>query len=382
MKKLLILVSAIATGMGIVNAQTGVEENGIWYRFTEDQTATVTYKGWSPSESNEYKGDIVIPATVLHDGVAYDVNQIGDHAFDGCKDMTSVSIPNSVTNIGWSSFENCTGLTTINIPNSVTRISSEAFSGCTGLTSVTFGSGLAQVSYKAFMNCTNIQSVTCKAENPPVLQVGMTAGETPDYYYVFEGVDCSQIPLFAPAASLPRYYRDSEWNKFKFIKAYDATVIVVEEVTAEPTANSVDIEWPEHADATAYIIEVKKGTELICSMTFDAEGKLLTVAYASPARTRENRQSPAAVQTGNGWKYTIDGLEAATKYTYTVTAKKSDNSTAYTESKEFTTAKNTTAVESVQADDSHGTKVMRNGQVLIMRGGQTYTVTGAKAIDN
>ena len=65
------------------------------------------------------------------------VTSIGDYAFYGCDDLTSITIPNSVTSIGGYAFYGCTGLTSITIGNSVTSIGGRAFSGCTGLISIT-----------------------------------------------------------------------------------------------------------------------------------------------------------------------------------------------------------------------------------------------------
>ena len=62
---------------------------------------------------------------------------IGNSAFSSCSGLTSVTIPNSVTSIGSSAFRNCSGLTSVTIPNSVTSIGDYAFYNCSGLTSVT-----------------------------------------------------------------------------------------------------------------------------------------------------------------------------------------------------------------------------------------------------
>ena len=57
-------------------------------------------------------------------------------AFSGCRGLTSVVIPDSVTEIGDWAFEDCSGLTSVVIPDSVTAISVAAFDGCSGLESI------------------------------------------------------------------------------------------------------------------------------------------------------------------------------------------------------------------------------------------------------
>ena len=59
---------------------------------------------------------------------------ISDNAFYGCRGLTSITIPASVTTIGNDAFSYCRGLTSITIPEGVTSIGSGAFSGCSSLT--------------------------------------------------------------------------------------------------------------------------------------------------------------------------------------------------------------------------------------------------------
>ena len=79
-----------------------VEINGIRYDLDADATqATVV------SKSDMYSGEVIIPESVEHEGVAYSVTSIGDKAFWKCSGLTSVTIPNSVTSIGSDAFYYC-----------------------------------------------------------------------------------------------------------------------------------------------------------------------------------------------------------------------------------------------------------------------------------
>ena len=64
------------------------------------------------------------------------VTQIGAGAFQDCRALTSVTIPDGVTSIGRYAFSGCTGLTSIAIPTGVVSIGEGAFAGCTDLAGV------------------------------------------------------------------------------------------------------------------------------------------------------------------------------------------------------------------------------------------------------
>ena len=90
------------------------------------------------------------------------ITEIEGFTFYGCSGLTSISIPNSVTSIGGSAFYGCSGLSSISIPNSVTSIGESAFYGCSGLTSISLPSGIYRVSIgnSAFSDCTGLTSIT------------------------------------------------------------------------------------------------------------------------------------------------------------------------------------------------------------------------------
>ena len=103
------------------------------YLTFDKKTGTVTNCDSSVTKAN-------IPHTIK--GVT--VTSIGGSAFDNCRSLTSMTIPDSVTSIGDSAFRYCTSLTSVTIPDSVTSIGGDAFYFCTSLTDVYYAGSEAQ----------------------------------------------------------------------------------------------------------------------------------------------------------------------------------------------------------------------------------------------
>ena len=77
-----------------------VEMDGIYYNLVKSR-AYVTYG------KKEYIGDVVIPSSIKYNSKEYEVTNIGDEAFKDCTELTSISLPNTVTEIGAYAFCNC-----------------------------------------------------------------------------------------------------------------------------------------------------------------------------------------------------------------------------------------------------------------------------------
>ena len=206
MKKLLLFIVLMMLPFA---ANAKVKINGIYYALDdENETAEVVFGG--------YSGDVVIPSTVTQNDVVYTVTSFAKNAFYNSSQMTSLTIPKSVTSIkyhrgffyncnklasivveegnpNYDSREGCNALietasnkllygtpssfipnsiatigvaamthlnvTTLTIPNSVTTIEDGAFSGCTELTSVYIGTGLEHIGENIFNECSKLKTV-------------------------------------------------------------------------------------------------------------------------------------------------------------------------------------------------------------------------------
>ena len=142
--------------------------DGIYYNLNKtDKTAIVTY--WSVKYdyndgtyhySSDYKGSITIPSTIIYDGTEFTINSIGRYAFANSKNLTSVTIPNSVTEINRSAFLRCVNLVSVVIPNSVTTIGNYAFQHCNSIADISIPNSVISIEEYAFSYCSGLTSVT------------------------------------------------------------------------------------------------------------------------------------------------------------------------------------------------------------------------------
>ena len=143
-------------------------------------TKSITDKAFYEQEN---LSSITIPASVT---------KIGDGAFYKCNSLTSITIPASVTEIGDEAFNACSGLAAINvaegnivydsrggcnaiietstnalllgcsatiIPEDVESIGRSAFFGCSGLSEITIPASVTSIGEHAFQNCRYLSSV-------------------------------------------------------------------------------------------------------------------------------------------------------------------------------------------------------------------------------
>ena len=189
--------------------------DGITYRI-DDNGAMVAVAEATLTEAN-------IPSSVEFEGNQYPVIKINDRVFSGNTNLTSVTLPESLTTLGSRSFEFCQSLKTIKIPSGVTTIPFQCFLECSSLESVTIPEGVTTIGDNAFFGCSlkeltlpstittigsevftyknRFQSITCNATTPPSL------GKNAFNYNISTTV---KVPLSSIAA-----YRQAEgWKNF------------------------------------------------------------------------------------------------------------------------------------------------------------------------
>lgn len=87
------------------------------------------------------------------------ITHIGESAFVGCNNLTTIVLTNGITHIGESAFVGCRNLKNIKFPDSLTHIGKSAFCGCEKITSISLPNGLTDIEEQAFLGCHNLSSI-------------------------------------------------------------------------------------------------------------------------------------------------------------------------------------------------------------------------------
>ena len=140
-------------------------------------------------------------------------NELGTHAFYGCRGLTSLTLPSGLTSIGSWAFTGCSGLTSLSLPSGVTSIGDGAFFGLSSLTSLSLPSGLTSIGDGTFYGCSGLTSIYVYAEKMPKLGTNM-----------FGGCDAKKCTVYVPKGTYDDYWL-SEFGYFENIVEFEATGI-------------------------------------------------------------------------------------------------------------------------------------------------------------
>ncbi len=261
-------------------------------------------------------------------------------------------------------------MTKLVINEGVTAIGNEAFSNCENLTTMQLPTTLKTIGERAFYNCLDLVAIYNYRVNPCLIKSN-----------TFENVNTFDCVLYVLASSIAKYSSEaSGWKIFFDIKPIDATTVdnQVTDVTVVPSDNNAIVTWPVSATAETYTLQITKDGVVFCTLIFNGNGQLTGIAFA-PGKNG-NRHAPAAKMTANGLQFTVTGLNSATHYALTLQAKDDQDAVLASYSSEFTTTGTATGVDNTPFPSGEGrgeaSKILRDGQLYILRGDKTYTVSG------
>ena len=142
-------VDGVCTGCGRSQYSEGLQ-----YQLVDDHYVVTGIGSCTDTE-------LVIPAT--YNGLP--VTEIANTAFRQCRQLTSVTLPDSITAIGDYAFGWCYNLKSIQMGNGVRTIGYGAFVTCQKLTGITIPASVTQIGQDAFGYCHQLESIVVDAKN-------------------------------------------------------------------------------------------------------------------------------------------------------------------------------------------------------------------------
>lgn len=175
--------------------------DGITYRIDEND-AMVAAAEATLTEAN-------IPSSVEFEGNQYPVIKINDRVFSGNTNLTSVTLPESLTTLGDRAFSCCDKLENISLPVSVKQIEEHAFVG-SGLKTIKLFGEVTSIEEYAFADCFSLTDFYCYSDNSPQTEEN-----------VFANVDLNKVNLHVPCNRKDAYTGADYWRDFGHIFTTD-----------------------------------------------------------------------------------------------------------------------------------------------------------------
>ncbi|MCR5312596.1 MAG: leucine-rich repeat domain-containing protein [Bacteroidaceae bacterium] len=161
------LFVALSMCMGLCAWGHDFEVNGVCYNVTSKtaKTVCVTYPFGMENSKTKYKGNVVIPDSVVYGKNKYAVTAVGDSAFFNCESLKSVTFCDDIRTIGKSAFESCKVLANVTLPEALTTISSHAFENCLNFTKIFIPANVRKIETLAFGYLSNVEKISVDENN-------------------------------------------------------------------------------------------------------------------------------------------------------------------------------------------------------------------------
>ena len=318
-----------------------------------------TKSAYEASDWAQYMGEFVEHAVELTSGIC------GENLFWEYADTklsisgTGAMYDNIVECLPWAWLLD--SIRSIEMSEGITHIAAYAFDGCSALRELHLPASVLAIGEYAFGNTPRLYEITCLAPEPPVADISS-----------FTNYD-AYLHAYCDAQ---RYYSiDPIWKNFHNIECIVTENEVTGDVTITPSDYEATVVWLSHADAAAYALVITKNDVTFCTLKFNKYGQLTNIAFA-PSRTHHNKQQ-AAEATSTGYSFTITGLDENTTYGYAFSVLNEESAVIEEFVGEFTTQSNvSSAVDNVDASNHSTQKLLRNGQLIIVRDGVEYNAMG------
>lgn len=286
------------------------EKDGLYYWISDEEAATVMvvneykffarqycYQIYTGIENfvegydNPYpQTEIEIPAEVEYGSKIYKVTEIGYNAFNGCQNLESVKIPDTVNKLWIASFSRCKKLSNIELSKSIKALDYSTFRYCPSLlridlTYLDFGlaipidvfgfargkpSVIEEIVLQqhpregyAYDGLTSLRRLYLRQPEPPQPEL-----------IIFEDEVYEKATLYVPEGSVEKYKADQRWGRFANIMAESSGVEQIEDAGAAFALKGSTLAAGAE-DVTVY----KADGRTVCALHAGEEADLATGLY-------------------------------------------------------------------------------------------------------
>ncbi len=275
------------------------------------------------------------------------VTKIGYGAFSGCSGLTSINIPNGVTEIDGYAFSNCENLTSVTIPNSMTEIGASAFNNSSAITYKEQDNacylGNAENPYHALIKTINTDITTCLIHTDTKVLADMAF------------LSCKNLTTIHIPNNITKLSSGLFYNAGLTTIDIPNSVTVIDQAVFNSCSALTKVTIPHSVTsigmyAFAGCTQLQEMTCLATTPPVVEETTFNLVSRDIPLKVPSG--ALALYQDDTYWsEFNLQGIE-----------------------------QDVTTIESVSAEDNtlHLRKVLENGTIYILRGGEKYTVDGVR----
>ena len=137
------------------------------------------------------------------------VRTIGARAFSGCRALKALVLPADITSIGEGAFNGCRAVTDFELPAAIVQIGAGTFENCVALTEMDLPEGVTSLGDRAFAGCTKLQTFRVHVANPADITLGTE---------VFDGMKLSTALLIVEEGGKQLFSEADQWKEFGNIK--------------------------------------------------------------------------------------------------------------------------------------------------------------------
>ncbi|MBR3408286.1 MAG: leucine-rich repeat domain-containing protein [Paludibacteraceae bacterium] len=128
---------------------------------------------------------------------------IGNYAFCYCSALKGVEIPTSVTLLARNSFSYCPALKSFTFPEGLTTVATEVLEGCTALEEVFIPASVTTINSDAFYNCSGLMAIHNYAFTPQTINENTV-----------KNVNKQTCILYVPMDYIDLYQQANVWKEF------------------------------------------------------------------------------------------------------------------------------------------------------------------------